>query len=50
LGKEINPLILNESGFKEALRVKEPAMASILEPSQRLVVIGKEYFLKSVVE
>lgn len=46
LGKEINPLIFNEKEFKETLKIKEPAIASILEPSQRLLVIGKEYFLK----
>lgn len=46
LGKEINPIIFNEMGFKEALRAKEPFIASLLEPSQRLIVTGKEYFLK----
>jgi len=48
LGKEINPLIFDEREFKEVLKVKEPTIASILEPSQRLLVIGKEYFLKCV--
>ncbi len=46
LSKEINPLIFNESEFKKALKIKEPAIASILEPSQRLIVMGKGYFLK----
>ena len=45
LGKEINPLIFNEAGFKEALKIKEPTIAALLEPSQRLIVIGKEFFL-----
>jgi len=46
LGKEINPLVFDERQFKEVLGIKEPAIASLLEPSQRLIVIGKEYFLK----
>ena len=45
LGKEINPLIFNETEFKEALKIKEPAIATLLEPSQRLIVIGKEFYL-----
>ncbi len=46
LGKEINPLIFNESEFKKALEIKEPAIISILEPSQRLIILGKAHFLK----
>ena len=49
LGKEINPLIFNEKEFKEALKIKEPTIASILEPSQRLIIIGKEYFLRYLI-
>ena len=45
LGKEINPLVFNEMEFKEVLKTKEPTIVSILEPSQRLIIIGKEYFL-----
>ena len=45
LNKEINQLVFNEKEFREALRVKEPTTSSILEPSQRLIIIGKEYFL-----
>lgn len=48
LGKEINPLMFNEVELKEVLKIKEPTIISILEPSQRLMVIGKEYFLKYV--
>lgn len=48
-GREINPLIFSENEFKKALKIKEAAMISILEPSQRLIVIGKEYFLKYLV-
>lgn len=46
LGKEINPLIFNETEFKKVLEIKEPAIVSILEPAQRIIVIGKGYFLK----
>ena len=36
--------------FEIALKEKEPTISSLLEPSQRLLVIGKEYFLKKVME
>jgi predicted nucleotidyltransferase len=42
LSREINPIIINEREFNTAIKTKEPAIASILEPSQRLLVIGKE--------
>ena len=48
LNREINPLIMNEKEFDIALKTKEPAIVSVLEPSQRLIVISKEYFLKKV--
>lgn len=48
LSKEINPLIFNKSEFKKALKIKEPTIFSILEPSQRLVIVGKRYFLKDL--
>lgn len=48
LNREINPLIMNEKEFDTALKTKEPTIVSILEPSQRMIVIGKEYFLKKV--
>ncbi|MDP3026762.1 MAG: nucleotidyltransferase domain-containing protein [Nanoarchaeota archaeon] len=47
LSKEVNPIILNEKEFLIALKTKEPMIATILEPSQRLLIIGKEYFLKN---
>jgi len=47
LSKEINPIILNEKEFLIALNTKEPMIATILEPSQRLLITGKEYFLKN---
>ena len=50
INKEINPVIMKEMEFEIALKEKEPTISSILEPSQRLLVIGKEYFLKKVME
>ncbi len=46
LNKEINTLLFNEKEFERALQIKEPAIAAITEPSQRLIAIGKEWFLK----
>ncbi len=48
LGKEINQIVLTEKEFEAALKTKEPAIASLLEPSQRLLVLGKEWFLKEI--
>ena len=48
LNKEINPLIFSENEFKKALKIKEAAIVSILDPSQRLIITGKEYFLKFI--
>ncbi|MFH1642033.1 MAG: nucleotidyltransferase domain-containing protein [Nanoarchaeota archaeon] len=45
-GKEVSPLVMLEKEFKSALQSKEPTIISILEPSQRLLVVGKEYFLR----
>lgn len=49
LGKEINPIIMKENEFFAALETKEPAIETILKPSQRLVLIGKEYFLRNTI-
>jgi len=46
LGKEINPLIMKEKEFFSALINREPAIESIIVPSQRLILVGKEYFLR----
>src|SRR3989338_11030874 len=46
LGREMNPIIMNEKELAAALKTKEPAVISILEPSQRLIIVGKEYFLR----
>lgn len=50
LGIEINPVIMNETEFFTALRAKEPTMLSILKPAQRILIIGKEYFLRNTRE
>lgn len=47
MGREISPMILKEKEFLTALKIREPAMETILVPSQRYVLIGKEYFLKN---
>ncbi len=47
LGKEINPIIMKEKEFFISLKSKEPTMETILKPSQRLLLIGKEYFLRN---
>mgnify|MGYP001569165378 CR=1 FL=1 len=49
INKEINPIIMNENEFELALKEKEPTISSILEPSQHLLIIGREYFLKRIV-
>jgi len=50
IGKEINHLIFSEKEFKKALKIREPAIISILEPSQRIIVIGRGYFLEFLME
>lgn len=50
IGIEINPIILKENEFFSALRTKEPTLLSMLVPSQRLILLGKEYFLKNSVK
>ena len=46
IGKEINPSIMNEKEFTQALSIKEPTMKTIIEPSQRIIMVGIDYFLK----
>jgi len=48
LNKEVNQIVLTENEFKTALKTREPAIVSLLEPSQRLLISGKEWFLKAV--
>lgn len=47
VGKKISPIILTEKEFFISLKSKEPTMETILKPSQRLLLIGKEYFLRN---
>ena len=47
LGREISPLVLKEKEFFAALRAKEPAIEALLKPSQRIILMGKEYFLRN---
>lgn len=50
LGREIMPLIMNEKKFLTSLKLKEPTISTLLESSQRLIVFGKEYFLRRTVK
>lgn len=49
VGKEINPVIMAEKEFILALKNKEPAIETMLVPAQRLILIGKEYFLRKTI-
>ncbi len=50
LGREINPVIMKEKEFIVALKTKEPVIETLLVPSQRLLLIGKEYFLRKTMD
>ena len=50
LNKEINPLIMNEEEFIKATQSGEATIFSILEPSQRLIAVGRNYFLKLIAD
>ncbi|RLG13826.1 MAG: hypothetical protein DRN71_04150 [Candidatus Nanohalarchaeota archaeon] len=47
IGCEINPVIMSEKEFFSALKERKPMIETILKPSQRLILIGKEYFLRN---
>lgn len=47
IGVEINPVILKETEFFSALRTREPTLLGMLMPAQRLILLGKEYFLRN---
>lgn len=49
VGREINPVIMKEKEFVVALKTREPTVETMLVPSQRLILMGKEYFLKKTV-
>lgn len=48
LGKAVNPLILAEDEFRSMIKNKEPSMMTLNFPSQRLLIKGAEYFVKSM--
>ncbi len=47
LGVEVSRVVMDEREFRTSLRAKEPAMATILEHSQRLIIVGREYFTRN---
>ncbi|MBS3125391.1 nucleotidyltransferase domain-containing protein [Candidatus Woesearchaeota archaeon] len=47
LNIEFSPVIMDETEFKVALSTKEPTMVTLLKPSQRTVIFGIEFFLRS---
>lgn len=48
LGKTVNPLILTEDEFYNMIKNKEPSLMTLKLPSQRLLIKGAEYFLRSI--
>ena len=49
VGKEINPIIMKEKEFIVALKAREPVIETMFVPSQRLLLIGKEFFLRKTI-
>lgn len=47
LGLEVNPVIMDEREFRTSVGAGEPAIKTILEPSQRLIISGREYFIRN---
>jgi predicted nucleotidyltransferase len=43
--KDVSPLIMQEQSFIKALKNKEPALISLKEPSQRILIRGVSKFL-----
>lgn len=48
VNKEMNPLLLSEKEFIEAVNKKEPSIMTLKEPAQRLVIKGTNYFLEKI--
>ena len=46
---DINPIIFSEREFLAAVNIKDPGILTILKPSQRILVLGLEYFIKETV-
>lgn len=44
---EFNPILMDEKEFEIALETRDPAMVTLLKPTQRIVIFGIEYFLRS---
>lgn len=44
-----SPIIMTKDDFKIALEAKDPATVTLLKPSQHIVVLGIEYFLKTTI-
>jgi predicted nucleotidyltransferase len=47
LHKEISPIIVKEEEFQRIIKLKDPAYASLTKKSQRIIVLGIPYFLKT---
>lgn len=43
---EINPIVADEEEFLHMVETKDPATISLLNPKQRILIIGVEYFLR----
>ncbi|MBI4016663.1 MAG: nucleotidyltransferase domain-containing protein [Candidatus Aenigmarchaeota archaeon] len=46
---KFNPIIMTEDEFKTVLETKEPTTVTLLKPSQRIIVLGIEYFVRITV-
>ena len=46
INKEVNPLLLSEKEFTEAINKKEPSIMTLKKPTQRLLIKGTNYFLE----
>ncbi len=47
LNLNFSPIILDEKEFVITLQTKEPATVTLLKPSQRIILLGIEYFIKT---
>jgi len=43
---KFNPVFMDEKEFLRTLEIKEPALATMLKPSQRIIIFGIEYIVK----
>lgn|SRR3989338_9636625 len=44
---KFSPIIMTVSEFKTTIETKEPATVTLLKPSQRIIVFGIEYFVRT---